>query len=139
MQQLAYEDLPVDLPQDELFAVVAYTYDTQSGQQRGQLYFELNAALRTRSAAARASVLSLWGGYLYYLLAALGKLRDVTGVFYRGYPDKQTVEDKYKVGRPIQWGAFSSTSQDVSVTKQFTNKQPPPLVETRGLRACPRP
>ena len=69
MQQLAYEDLPVDLPQDELFAVVAYTYDTQSGQQRGQLYFELNAALRTRSAAARASVLSLWGGYLYYLLS----------------------------------------------------------------------
>ena len=139
MQQLAYEDLPVDLPQDELFAVVAYTYDTQSGQQRGQLYFELNAALRTRSAAARASVLSLWGGYLYYLLAALGKLRDVTGVFYRGYPDKQTVQDKYKVGRPIQWGAFSSTSQDLSVTKQFTNKQPPPLVETRGLRACPVP
>ena len=58
---------------------------------------------------------------------------------YRGYPDKAKVEEQYKMGRPIQWGAFSSTSQDVSVTKQFTNKQPPPLVETRGLRACPVP
>jgi hypothetical protein len=41
---------------------------------------------------------------------------------YRGYPDKATVVDKYKVGRPIQWGAFSSASRDVAVTKQFTHK-----------------
>ena len=27
-----------------------------------------------------------------------------------------------QVGRPIQWGAFSSTSRDVAVTRQFTSQ-----------------
>ena len=29
---------------------------------------------------------------------------------------------QYVVGRPIQWGAFSSTSRDVAVTRKFTNQ-----------------
>ena len=33
VQQLMYETLPVELPPDELFAVVAYTYDHQTGAQ----------------------------------------------------------------------------------------------------------
>jgi hypothetical protein len=33
VQQLMYETLPVELPPDELFAVVSYTYDTQTGAQ----------------------------------------------------------------------------------------------------------
>jgi hypothetical protein len=41
---------------------------------------------------------------------------------YRGYPDKAKVEEQYKMGRPIQWGAFSSTSLDVAAAKQFTDK-----------------
>ena len=41
---------------------------------------------------------------------------------YRGYPDKAKVVEQYKVGRPIQWGAFSSTSTNVAVTKNFTSK-----------------
>ena len=32
------------------------------------------------------------------------------------------VEEQYKMGRPIQWGAFSSTSPDVAAAKQFTDK-----------------
>ena len=40
---------------------------------------------------------------------------------YRGYPDKATVHEQYQVGRPIQWGAFSSTSTSVAVTQQFTD------------------
>jgi hypothetical protein len=152
-QQLAYEDVPIVLPPDELFALVAYTYDTQSGKDEpdGELYYELNTALRKRKPDERKLALATWGGFLYYLLSALSKLADVQTVVYRGYPDKATVLDKYKVGRsaacnsetvrvgtpccntthgvptrqvgrPIQWGAFSSTSRDVAVTKQFTSK-----------------
>jgi hypothetical protein len=33
VQQLMYETLPVELPPDELFAVVSYTYDNQTGTQ----------------------------------------------------------------------------------------------------------
>jgi hypothetical protein len=34
VQQLMYEtDVPVELPPDELFAVVSYTYDNQTGAQ----------------------------------------------------------------------------------------------------------
>ena len=33
VQQLMYETLPVELPPDELFAVVSYTYDHQTGAQ----------------------------------------------------------------------------------------------------------
>ena len=41
---------------------------------------------------------------------------------YRGYPDKAKVEEQYQLGRPIQWGAFSSTSTDVAAAKVFTDK-----------------
>jgi hypothetical protein len=79
VQQLMYEPLPVALPDDELFAVVVYTYDNQSGEQPGNLYYELNNALRQRSAQSRTASLQLWGGFLYYLLSGLAKLADTTG------------------------------------------------------------
>ena len=41
---------------------------------------------------------------------------------YRGYPDKAKVEEQYKMGRPIQWGAFSSTAWDASTAKLFTDR-----------------
>ena len=96
-QQLAYEDVPVGLPPDELFALVAYTYDTQSGVSEGELYYELNTALRKRKPDERKLALATWGGFLFYLLSALERLADVQTVVYRGYPDKATVLDKYKV------------------------------------------
>ena len=79
MQQLKFDPLPVTLPEDELFAVVVYTYDNQSGEQPGNLYYELNNALRQRSAQSRTALLQLWGGFLYYLLSGLAKLPDTTG------------------------------------------------------------
>ena len=51
VQQLKFDPLPVALPEDELFAVAAYTYDKQTGKQSGNLYYELNNALRERSAS----------------------------------------------------------------------------------------
>ena len=60
-QQLQFDgDLPAALKEDELFAVVAYTYDSNSGEQKGQIYFELNNALRERDAAARKATTALW-------------------------------------------------------------------------------
>ena len=91
--------------------------------QAGNLYFELNHALRQRGGVQRTAALQLWGGYLYYLLSGLSKLTDVETVVYRGYPDKAKVVEQYKVGRPIQWGAFSSTSTSVAATKGFTDQE----------------
>jgi hypothetical protein len=91
--------------------------------QAGTLYFELNHALRQRGGVQRTAALQLWGGYLYYLLSGLSKLTDVETVVYRGYPDKAKVVEQYKVGRPIQWGAFSSTSMSVAATKNFTDQE----------------
>ena len=123
VQQLKFDPLPVALPEDELLAIVAYTYDNQSGTQEGNLYFELNRALRQRGGQGRAAALQLWGGFLYYLLSGLAKLADTKTVAFRGYPDKATVERQYQVVRPIQWGAFSSTSTDVAAAREFTDKE----------------
>ena len=97
-------------------------YPHLAPSQDGQLYYELNRAIRTRDGPGRAAALGVWGGYLYYLMLALAKLPDVDAVVYRGYPDKATVLQQYKVGRPVQWGAFSSTSTSVQVTKSFTKQ-----------------
>ena len=59
---------------------------------------------------------------MFFAMAALAKLPDFKGVVYRGYPDKQQVLLEYRVGRPIQWGAFSSTSTDVQATRGFTDQ-----------------
>ena len=122
VQQLMYEPLPVPMGEDELFSLVAYTYDNQTGVQEGQLYYELNKALRKRD-STRSAALALWGGYVYYLMSALSKLPSVDAVTYRGYPDRRTVEAQYLVGRPVQWGAFSSTSTDAGVAREFTDQR----------------
>ena len=75
----------------------------QTGQQAGNLYFELNNALRERG-PGRVGLLQLWGGFLYYLLSGLAKLENTSGVVYRGYPDKAKVEEKYQVGEPTPQG-----------------------------------
>ena len=71
VDQLKWEDLPVALEDDELFALVAYTYDSSTGNREGNLYYELNQDLRKRGVSERAALINTWGGYLYYLLKAL--------------------------------------------------------------------
>ena len=121
MLHASLQDLPVTLEDDELFALAAYTYDHGAGQD-GNIYFELNKRLRSRKTLDRNVMFAIWGGFLYYLLNGLAKLPDDQAVVYRGYPDKAKTLAQYKVGRPIQWGAFSSASLDPEVTKQFTSK-----------------
>ncbi len=38
------------------------------------------------------------------------------------YPDKGIVEREYKRGRPVQWGAFTSTTTDFAAAKGFTDR-----------------
>ena len=111
------------LHDDELFALAAYTYDFNTGAKEGQLYYALNQGLRSRDFKSRGAVLSVWGGYLYYLMAALEKLPSLKMHVYRGHPDKAAVLRQYKEGRPIQWGAFSSTSRRPELASSFTDRE----------------
>ena len=38
---------------------------------------------------------------------------------FRGFPHKGSVEREYKLGRPVQWGAFTSTTTDFAAAKGF--------------------
>ncbi len=38
------------------------------------------------------------------------------------FPDKGIVEREYKRGRPVQWGAFTSTTTDFAAAKGFTDR-----------------
>ena len=51
----------------------------------------------------RAEMMKVWGGFMFFIMGALGTLPDYKGVVYRGYPDKKEVVEQYKLGRPIQW------------------------------------
>ena len=75
-----------------------------------------------RGKADRAALVAGWGGYMRHLTAALALLPKVAGVCYRGCPDKATAVAQYTVGRPVQWGGFSSTSTDFGVTQSFTDR-----------------
>ena len=43
------------------------------------------------------------------------------GICYRGFPssDRDVILKQYKKGRPIQWGAFTSTTTDVEAARRF--------------------
>jgi hypothetical protein len=117
--------LPVVLPVDQLLALAAYSHDLNNGSPGGNLYFELNGALRKRGMADRAALMRGWGAFMHFLMAALSRLPRFEGVCYRGMrgmPDKAATVAQYRLGRPIQWGAFSSTSTDLDATKLFTDQ-----------------
>ena len=121
--EVPYADppVPVQLEESELFAVVAYTHDTNGDKERN-LYWQLNRQLRRRGVGARTEMVTTWGTFVHYALKGMRRLPDFEGVVYRGYPDKATTLAQYKLGRPIQWGAFTSTSTDLEATKGFTDQ-----------------
>ena len=121
-EELRFEDeLPAELPENELVALAAYTHDLGTGQA-GNLYYELNGALRKRGKEDRAALMDGWGGYMHYVMGGLAKLPKVACVCYRAFGNKAAIVAQYKMGRPIQWGAFSSTSTDFAAAKGFANK-----------------
>ena len=96
---------------DELTAAIAYTHDWElpGGEKAGNLYYELNVALRARTPEARRATMRTWGEYVHYLLRGLAKLPSQAGVVQRGIPDL-TVAAQYTLHRPIKWRAFTSST-----------------------------
>ena len=78
--ELKYEDLPVAMDDNEIVALLAYTYDTQTGSSEGNLFQELNCSLRQRDGAARQQNLVTWGTYMHFAMSAMQKLPDCEGV-----------------------------------------------------------
>ena len=117
----AWAQAPPQLACDELFAISAYTYDFAEGNQAGNLYFELNLDLRKRELQQRAEMMQTWGVLMHYFMSGMKKLPDYRGVVYRGYPNKAQVLAEYLLGRPIQWGGFTSTATSLSTAKSFTD------------------
>mmetsp|Transcript_158771 Transcript_158771/g.280492 ORF Transcript_158771/g.280492 Transcript_158771/m.280492 type:complete len:854 (+) Transcript_158771:111-2672(+) len=114
-------DLAALLSDDELAAIVAYTHDLsiEEDNKAGNLFYEENEALRKRASNERASMIRTWGVHMYYTLAGLGKLPNFEGVVYRGVPSRKMLEE-YEQGRPIQWGAWSSTTTSLEACLKFT-------------------
>jgi hypothetical protein len=69
VMELPYVDppLPVELPENELYAIVAYTHDSGSGRE-SNLYYQLNAQLRQRGAAERQAMVHSWGTFVHFAL-----------------------------------------------------------------------
>ena len=63
--------------------------------------------------------------HLSYLCTLLTNNLSTLGMVYRAQScgaDYDRLRKDYSLGRPVQWGAFSSTSQNEGVSKRFINK-----------------
>ena len=74
-------------------------------------------------------MLLIWGIAVRWLLQGLSRLPDfdsasTDNTVFRGLPEKQTVLKEYVRGRPIQWGAFTSTSSSWDTAKKFAGANP---------------
>jgi hypothetical protein len=93
------------------------------GDRSGNVYYALNQALRQRKAAVVP--FRRWQGFLYFLMRALDQLPAYTGTVYRGGNtglDQAVVRREYKLGRTVQWAAFSSTSTSLAAVKPFVER-----------------
>jgi len=109
-----------NLSDTEVGAIVYYTADARSfkGTLEQSLFYVLNGLLANRN----NSGLKKWKPYLFYLTEALAKLPNVERLVYRAWNKPLTqLSKQYQVGRTVVWTAFTSTSKDKSVLKQFSN------------------
>jgi hypothetical protein len=97
----------VQLPPDEGLALVAYTHNVNNvdGSKEGNVYFECNRMLRLRSVEQRAAMMRTWGAYVHYLLRGLGRLPNVIGDVFRGYPRARLCEYSQVSPRCLSSGA----------------------------------
>lgn len=98
-----------------------YTHDLGTGQKDGNLFFELNKMLRLRDAPGRDALKATWGGYMFYFVKGLAQLPDFSGDCWRGYNHgtQAQILKEYKLGRPIQWGAFTSVTTSRAAAESF--------------------
>lgn len=106
------------LSNDEKMALATYTHDLRmSAKVEENFYSIFNSKLRKRD----TEELKHWKGYLYYLFAALDKLKDLQMTVYRGVRvEADVVQKNYKRGRKVHWSAFSSSTSDVSTARKFS-------------------
>ena len=113
--------LAAPLSDNELVSVITYTHDFQlpNQEKRGNLYFEMNNALRASSAAARQQMMVTWGLIVHYILGGLGKLPDFAGTVLRGVPGRAAIAPQYTLNRTIKWRAFTSSSTALGAAASF--------------------
>eukprot|EP00727_Mastigamoeba_balamuthi_P008290 m51a1_g4083 putative uracil-dna glycosylase (614) ;mRNA; f:28159-30449 len=102
---------------DELFAIVAYTYDFGGHVVASEnLYFKLNNDLRQRMKVKMEG----WSTFLFYLLGGLSKLPSFSGTVYRGVKaeSRAMVEKHYKLDRKVRWTGFTSTTDALTVASE---------------------
>ena len=119
--ELQFTPVPVKLDENCTVAIVAYTHDLMLGSKQGNLYFELNTMLRQRKPDEREVLVATWGGFMFYMMHGLAQLPDFKGVCWRGYNhgSRAAIIQEYQVGRPIQWGAFTSVTTSLDAAKSF--------------------
>jgi hypothetical protein len=119
---------PVGLNEDEIFAVVLYTYELgpRSMQADGSdnFYFVVNDVIR-KAKREGPEVLRPLAGYFACLDAAWPRLPPVTGRFYRGLPRSswEWVRSAYQSGAKIEWTAITSVSAKLHVAERFAAKE----------------
>jgi hypothetical protein len=119
---------PFGLNEDEIFAVVLYTYELgpRSMQADGSdnFYFVVNDVIR-KAKREGPEVLSPLAGYFACLDTAWPKLPPVTGRFYRGLPRSawDRVRSAYQSGAKIEWTAITSVSANLRVAERFAGKE----------------
>ena len=130
------------LDDDELAAAIAYTHDLElpGDTKTGNLYYELNIALRAKTPEARRMTMRTWGEFVHYLLRGLAKLPAHEGVVLRGIPDA-ALADQYTLHRPIKWRAFTSSTTSEDAAAAFFDAGSPGIIfritVKRGKRITP--
>eukprot|EP00931_Biecheleriopsis_adriatica_P111565 TRINITY_DN8595_c0_g1_i4.p1 TRINITY_DN8595_c0_g1~~TRINITY_DN8595_c0_g1_i4.p1 ORF type:complete len:353 (+),score=37.80 TRINITY_DN8595_c0_g1_i4:338-1396(+) len=95
---------------DKVGAILGYSHDLQNGVKDGQLYFEWNKGIKIRDPVLRVEMIKRWGVVTRIALEGFGDLPDFAGTAYRGLPDRTPITSEYVIGRPIQWGSFTSVA-----------------------------
>ena len=107
-----------------------YSPAARDGDDRGQVYSVVELSQQIKGLLERSfhnvqvvgeitDVARPASGHIYFTLRGLGKLPAFEGVVYRGYPHRELALANYSEGRPIQWGAWSSTTTDRNAAANF--------------------
>jgi hypothetical protein len=119
------EDITARLEQDGIkrnaadynmrFAFYAYTYEAPFLKPHQQLYYLLNAALRSREDGK----FKAWTPFIYYLNKALDSLPNIETTVHKGMRNSKDHANKYDGTKIVHWSGYSSTSTDIEVAKKF--------------------
>lgn len=107
------------LTEDEIGALIYYTSDVRNynGTVDECIFTLINRDLRSRN----PNDLNKWLPFLYYMHQAKKHLPSYNGRVYRGIRDPLTkLSKQYTQGGCVVWIAFTSTTKDDLVIKQFS-------------------